>query len=140
MKVIQICPDCGVPAIKVNRKAVINNLNVSEKNINDKSLKWNICVNPTCDSTYFSEKYAFTVADIPNPLYFKNDSDDAMICYCSELTRGEIKNAVRKGCKTIRDVHNFTRKKKTGHCDERNSLGKCCRHVFLKTLKDELKK
>jgi hypothetical protein len=38
------------------------------------------------------------------------------------LTRGEIKNAVKQGKRTIDEVQAFTQKNITGLCEERNPL------------------
>ena len=65
----------------------------------------------------------------------ENDSDDGFICYCSELTRGEIKNAVKNGHQTIADVRKYTGKNITGQCAEKNPSGKCCGNEFLREIK-----
>jgi bacterioferritin-associated ferredoxin len=135
MKIIQICPRCGLPGVKVNEKAVSYNLKKSAKAKRDVKLKWNACINPDCKCSYFSKGKEFTKTDLVKPLFYKDKSDNAPICYCSDLTRGEIKSAVKKGCKTIREVRKFTKKNITGHCEERNPLGKCCNQVFLRSVK-----
>jgi len=108
-------------------------VNFKRKN-KDSANKWNICINPGCECSYFSGKDIFRTSDLRKPLFFKDTSDNVPICYCSGLTRGEIKDAVRNGCKTLRDVQKYTKKNMTGHCDTRNPLGKCCRNVFLRTI------
>lgn len=136
MKIIQICPECGLPAIPVNEKAVRYNLIDSLKQTIEGNLKWSICSNPNCDSSYFSKKHLFKTTDLIKPLFFKDNSDDVPICYCSDLTRGEIKNAVKNGKQTIDEIQDFTQKNITGYCEERNPLGKCCRNVFIKIISD----
>ncbi len=138
MKTIQICPKCGVPAIKVNSKAVKYNLKREVKQELNKKSKWHICCNPSCDISYFSKERIFNTSDLTNGLFFKDQSDDVPVCYCAGISRGDIKNAVRNGCKTIGKVRSFTSKNTTGHCEEKNALGKCCNLVFIKTIKTEL--
>ena len=134
MKLIQICPDCGQPGVRVKADAVkFNIVNFKLKN-KDSGTKWNICINPGCECSYFSGKEIFRTSDLRKPLFFKDNSDDVPICYCSDLSRGEIKDAVRNGCKTIKDVQKYTKKSMKGHCETRNPLGKCCRNVFLRTI------
>ena len=87
--------------------------------------------------SYFSKHHTFMTTDLIKPLFFKDNGDNVPICYCSDLTRGEIKNAVKKGKRTISEVQKFTQKNITGLCEERNPLGKCCRNVFLKTTSDQ---
>lgn len=136
MEIIQICPKCGQPAIAVDFKTVEYNLIDSAKLTIESNVKWNICNNPNCDCSYFSKRQIFKTTDLIKPLFFKDSGDNVPICYCSDLTRGEIKNAVKQGMKTIDDVQKFTKKNISGLCEERNPLGKCCRNVFLKTIAD----
>lgn len=138
MEIIQICPKCGMPAVAVNVEAVSFNIIQSSKLLVDVKNKWSVCVSPDCECSYFSKNLIFTTSDLVVPFFFKDDSDNAPICYCSNLTRGEIKNAVKNGCKSIDDVQNYTEKNITGLCKERNPLGKCCRDLFLKTISDSL--
>ena len=140
MEIIQICPKCGLPAVGVNVEAVKYNVIESlQTQINLKN-KWSVCINPDCDCSYFSKQIKFRTSDLIVPLFFKDNSDTVPICYCSNLTRGEIKEAVKNGCKSIDDVQNYTKKDLTGICEERNPLGKCCRKVFLKKISEALNK
>jgi bacterioferritin-associated ferredoxin len=136
MEVIQICPKCGLPAISVKEKSVRFNIIDSKKGLIKSTSKWSVCNNPGCDCSYFSSIVLFRTYDLIKPLFFKDLSDNVPVCYCSDLTRGEIKNAVSNGKKTIDEVQEFTQKNITGYCEERNPLGKCCRNVFLKTISD----
>ena len=138
MKLIHICPQCGNPGIKVNAKAILYNLKKPEEIKSDK--RWASCVNPGCDCSYFSQNFIFSVTDLVKPLFYKDKSGIVPICYCSGLTRGEINSAVKKGCKTIRDIKKYTGKSTSGHCNERNPLGKCCREVFQMTIKTAINK
>lgn len=69
----------------------------------------------------------------------KNDGDEAIICYCSDLSRGEIKNAVKNGCRTIFDVRKYTDKMITGQCAEKNPSGMCCGKEFMREIKKAMK-
>lgn len=139
MKIIQICPECGVPAVGVKVKAVKYNIIDSGKDLVDTNIKWSICTNPKCGCSYFSKRKVFMTTDLIVPLFYKDYSDKVPVCYCSNLTRGEIMKAVKNGCKHIKDVQKYTKKNITGLCRERNPLGKCCRNVFLKTIADSTK-
>ncbi|MGE5457573.1 MAG: (2Fe-2S)-binding protein [Methanococcaceae archaeon] len=138
MEIIQVCPLCGLPSAEVNIEAVKHNVNESKQASLSSENKWHVCINPRCCCSYFSRYVQFSITDLIVPLFFKDDSGNVPICYCSNLTRGEIKNAVKNGCKNIDDVRNFTGKNITGFCHERNPMGKCCRKVFLKTISDSL--
>ena len=134
MEIIQICPKCGLPAVSVKVEAVKYNVDESLQDLINLKNKWSVCVNPGCDCSYFSRQVKLKTADLVSPLFFKDNSDSVPVCYCSNLTRGEIKDAVKNGCKSIDDVQNYTGKDVTGMCEERNPLGKCCRNVFLRTI------
>jgi hypothetical protein len=136
MEIIQICPECGFPAIEVAGKAVRFNLVDPLKLMVNNRVKWSICINKECDCSYFSKNQLFRTTDLIAPLFFKDLKDDVPVCYCSNLTRGEIMSAVKKGYRTIDEIQNYTKKSITGFCSERNPLGKCCRNVFLRTITD----
>jgi len=138
MKTIPICPDCGLPALKVSGKTVAYNLRKPKKIKEANAKKWYACINPGCECSYFSSAASFKISDITIPLFYKDNSDDAVICYCADLTRGEIINAARHGCRTIGAVRRFTKKSGSGNCDKKNPLGKCCKPVFARTLKEML--
>jgi hypothetical protein len=131
---IQICPDCSTPAISVLESAVMYNLKDSGEKVLQQKQKWSICINQECNCFYFSKEIKFTISDLIKPLWFKDRNDNVPICYCSDLTRGEIKEAVTKGYKSIDEVQQFTKKNITGFCEQKNPLGKCCRNVFLKII------
>ena len=134
MEIIQICPECGNPGISVPETAVKHNLIISASTVINSNIKWSICSNPDCNCSYFSKDHKFKNTDLIKPLWFKDKGESVPICYCSDLSRGEIRNAVKKGCKTIDAVQKYTNKNITGLCEQRNPLGKCCRNVFLKTI------
>lgn len=140
MEIIQICPECGLPAAAVNVEAVKYNVLESLQDSIDLKNKWSVCINPACECSYFSKTKKVSTKDLNVSLFFKDNSDNVPICYCSNLTRGEIKEAVKNGCKNIDDVQNYSKKDITGMCEERNPLGKCCRNVFLRTISDSLNK
>jgi len=136
MEIIQICPKLGIPSVPVNVEAAKFNIAESRKALVNVKDRWSVCVKPDCDWSYFSKHTEFRTSDLIVPLFFKDNSDAVPICYCSNLTRGEIKIAVKNGCKSIDDVQNYSNKDITGFCKERNPLGRCCRNVFLKTISD----
>lgn len=135
---LQLCPICGLPSLKVTEKAVWANLVDSRWRIDRAHLNWNLCSNPHCDCTYFANRLIFYRSDLIKPLFFKDRGDDVPICYCSDLTRGEIKDAVKNGCRTIDDVRKYTKKNITGLCDTKNPTGKCCNKVFQRAIADSL--
>lgn len=138
MKTIPICPDCGLPGVKVNEKAVTYNLRKPGKIKDLHDHKWHACINPACKCSYFSGGKSFTISDLRMPLFYKDKSEDSVICYCASLKRGEIKKAVMHGCKTSGEVRKYAKKTGSGNCEKKNPLGKCCKTVLLRTIREEL--
>lgn len=136
MKAIPICPDCGLPGIKVNEKAVSYNLRKSEIIKDIHGLKWHACINPSCTSAYFSGGRSLSTSDLGTSLFYKDKSDDAVICYCADLKKGEIRKALNHGCRTSGDVRKYTGKTASGNCEKKNPLGKCCKTVLSRTIKE----
>lgn len=98
-----------------------------------------ICFNPNCEIVYFdnSIESVYKISDIETQIWFKNSSDeDCPICYCANLTRREIKEAVSKGYKTISEIRKFTGKTTTGQCLRKNPIGKCCHKDFAIEIKN----
>lgn len=136
MEIIQVCPACSSVGVEVESKTIKYMLkaDLREKQIKDKN--WSVCINSDCNVAYFNDGMIFKTDDIKVSLWFKDSGLDVPICYCSALTRGEILNAVKNGCKTIDEVQKYTNKNITGKCREKNPLGKCCGNVFLKTIEE----
>ena len=131
MEIIAICPNCSNPAIEVPESAVLNIITDEHRtDIKDHS-PWYICTGPSCDTGYFNGCRSYTIHDMKVAVWFKTESMNTPVCYCSNLTRQDIKKAVEAGCKTIDDVQNYTQKNITGKCTTMNVLGGCCRNVFL---------
>jgi bacterioferritin-associated ferredoxin len=60
------------------------------------------------------------------------DSDDLVICRCEEITRGEIKEAIRNGIQTLNGVKRVTRAG-MGLCQ-----GQTCQQLVARILTEEL--
>jgi hypothetical protein len=134
MTIIELCPHCGTVAYPVPAETVTNC--AGRSGFIDAAQKWNACTNRECQVAYFSKEKTVHAADINVRLWYKDEEGDVPICYCSKLTRDEIRNAVLRGCGTIDEVQEATGKDVTGKCLSENPLGQCCRNVFLKTIQD----
>lgn len=127
MKITPICPACGSVAFRVARDVVCH---FSDGVIAD-SPRWAACTSHSCMIAYFCGQQQITKAQLKQPLWYKDKRNTVPICYCSQLTRGEIHAAVRRGATAIRDVQRMTKKNRTGFCATENPLGECCRNAFL---------
>ena len=93
--------------------------------------RWAACVSATCDTAYFCKGQIIEKNELTQALWYKDTHKRVPICYCSQLTRGEIQSAVINGATTIDEIQNMTKKNRTGHCQRENPLGGCCREAFL---------
>jgi len=129
MKGIKICPDCGQPTLKIKENTVKNLVKSSDK-INQTKGKWQLCVDKECETVYISGESNLKKDDLKYSLFFKDNTDNAIICYCYDISRAEMKSAVEKGCRTKGDICKLFKKKKSGSCETSNPLGKSCSEVF----------
>lgn len=139
MNIIEICPVCGSLGIEVEpitvKSILKDNLNTGITEDDE----WYICSGNKCEIIYFSKNKVFSKKDVRVMIWYKEQTSQVPICYCSNLTQEEIVNAVKNGCETIDEVQEYTNKNITGMCQTENPLGKCCRNVFLKTMEDAKK-
>lgn len=123
------CPLCntrGLPVPYVTVRSLVMS--------STKSSAFFLCMKPSCSVAYFSPAGEILPIDFLSvPIWFKNSDYSVPICYCAHLTRGEIIEAVKKGCKTIIEVRELTRKTTTGKCRRKNPSGTCC-HKTLQEL------
>ena len=54
-------------------------------------------------------------------------SDMKTVCYCSNVTAGTIRHALREGAGSIEEIRSITGACTVGQCKERSPLGRCCR-------------
>ena len=129
MKGIKICPNCGQPTLKVKENTV-KNIGISSEKTNQTKAKWQLCINKECETVYVSGDCKLLKEDIKPSLFFKDSSDNAIVCYCYDISRAEIKYAVEKGCRTKSEICKLLNKKKSGSCETTNPIGKSCSEVF----------
>lgn len=57
-----------------------------------------------------------------------------IICFCSQVTKGQIVDALAAGAKTLGDIGAATGACTLGRCKELSPTGKCCSPVILKVI------
>ena len=98
---------------------------------------YQICINSDCEVVYFNnpESIIYSTSDLQVKVWFKDLDDDSVpVCYCSNLTRAEIKEAVINGYTTPTEIRKYTGKTITGNCLIENPAGKCCHQAFVKEI------
>lgn len=63
-------------------------------------------------------------------------NDKEMICYCSNVTRGEIIAALEEGAKTLDDIRKMTGACTKGNCKELSPRGKCCSPLIMQIIEE----
>lgn len=128
-----LCPQCGIKGKKVNI--------VTVKSLVQRAVKQNasyqICLNSECDVAYFNSDGSifYSKKDLKVAIWYKDLEDDKVpICYCSNLTRAEIREAVDKGYTTASEIRKYTGKSITGNCLTKNPTGKCCHQALAKEI------
>jgi bacterioferritin-associated ferredoxin len=66
-----------------------------------------------------------------------SDSDE-MICYCGQVGRSTILQAIRRGAKTLKDIQQATGAGVGSRCKQLNPKGVCCHGDILALLKEVL--
>jgi len=68
------------------------------------------------------------------PINFRTAPDDTKVCYCNEVTLGEIKMAIEGGASSLEDIQEATGACTGNACEEKNPSGGCCETDILKIL------
>lgn len=54
-----------------------------------------------------------------------------IVCYCSQVTKDQIVNALANGAKTLDDIRSMTGACTLGRCKELSPIGKCCSPTII---------
>lgn len=134
------CPGCKGQTQVVKGKTVRHFVIDSLLN-KIKANNYNICLDEICDVVYFNQNIILNKYDIKIPIYFKKDSDPQYICYCNNVTKEQIVDAViDKGAHNMKDIIRITGAMKNGECETKNPLGKCCRPLIEEVINKTLNK
>lgn len=130
------CPVCNKGGISVSKVTV-------EHLVTDDYLKlvdgeqYKICMNADCSVVYYNvdNGVRFLKEQVKVPVWFKKDADPKYACYCSEVTEGQVIEAVVKhGAKTVKEVNTITGAMKNSNCKENNPLGTCCHKIIQEAI------
>lgn len=62
--------------------------------------------------------------------------EDKVVCYCSNVTKRQILEAVRNGAKTLSDIQKMTMACTAGDCAEKNPKKRCCSSDIIEILNE----
>lgn len=61
-----------------------------------------------------------------------------LVCYCDNVTKGQILAAMEQGAKTLKDIKQMTGACTSCRCAELNPSGKCCAQDIALVMKEYL--
>ncbi len=126
-----ICPECGRQG-QVVGDLTVESL-VKEDNIRKVAGKGSfyLCREPDCSVVYYNGDRVYGTQALKVPVWFKEGAgEDSPICYCADITRREIRDAVASGRKTRAEIRNYTGKSRRSNCIRKNPAGRCCDQEF----------
>ncbi len=133
------CPECGEKGKSVPIEAVKNLLQNDLKQ-GLKDAEYNICMESSCNVAYFNGDNTFYLEELRRPIWFKEDSEPKIACYCNDITYEQVKSAVREhDLTTWAEIVSHYREKRICMCDELNPTGECCSENFYRIVNETLK-
>ena len=61
---------------------------------------------------------------------------DEIICYCSNVSKNKIIEAIKNGAKSLQDIRDATGACTVGRCKELSPRKKCCSSEIVKLLNE----
>ena len=130
------CPICGQVGESVSTNT-IKSL-VLNKSIDVENQNFNICKSKSCKVVYYSQLQAINQDAVKVPVWFKEDVEPKILCYCSNNTEDDIRKAVIDiGAKDIGKILKATGIMNKCECETHNPTGKCCLSTvktFIETI------
>ena len=121
------CPMNGKEYTEVSEKTMMHHIK-DPWNWNGKSQSYYFCDDSSCDVVYFGQDDSvIDKSEIRVPVGIKENSGDALVCYCFGVNVNEA--ATNPDAKKF--VIEMT-KKQICECEARNPSGKCCLKDFPK--------
>ncbi len=118
------CPRCGAVGRKVPAETVPALVLPAYRQL-ARSESFFLCRSSHCPIVYFGEnrQTQFSRHSVSVPVWFKETGDDVLICYCSGVTRGDIRRSVLQGARTPAEVKKATGAGDGGQCLTKNPAG-----------------
>ena len=64
--------------------------------------------------------------------------ENEIICYCSNVSKGKILEAIANGAKSLQDIRNMTGACTLGKCKELSPTKKCCSTNIIKIINENI--
>jgi len=130
-----LCPVCGKQGSLV-KNITVKNMVIDELTelIDD---DYFLCTSDDCDVSYYNPKSSnkFNKHQVKAPIWFKRGANPKYACYCSQVTEGQVINAVVKdGATNMKEVLKITGAMSNSQCQTKNPLGKCCHQIIKEAI------
>ncbi|ADG81348.1 DUF2703 domain-containing protein [Thermincola potens] len=125
---INRCPVCDRQGQAVPRTAVENLLKDDFRTQMKDGEYW-LCTNPECRVVYYNPTLGqvFGRHALRVKVWLKDPGDDVPLCYCRNITRGQVRSAWQNGARTYADVVKAAGAEQGKcNCQYENPSGKCC--------------
>ncbi|OEG00237.1 hypothetical protein BHF71_05465 [Vulcanibacillus modesticaldus] len=135
---ISLCPVCKTEGEKVNKTTVVSLVKDEIAESITESKYW-LCKNSDCEVVYYNSdtNQTFTHDQIKVPVWFKTYATPIYACYCKEVTKDAIFEAVlEKGANTLEDIQQTTGANTGNDCLKKNPRGKCCSGTVKQMLEE----
>jgi len=132
-KVISPCPTCGQTGQLVPNTVFRSLLMPETFNKTDFEDEFQICMNPTCPTAYYStEKHqVIDKSELKRELWYKEGALRKIICYCNNIDTEQIDSAASDfGLYSWDDVMQHYRQKVIEKCEVLNPTGLCCKDTY----------
>ena len=132
---VPICPTCGKKGALVPNTIFLSMLKSESSGLIKAEKEHFICLNPDCNTAYYNAELSIDKANLKREIWFKKGTKRKIICYCNNIDREQIKDAVQNhGLETWEEITSHYRKKVIEKCDLLNPTGFCCRSTFDKVV------
>lgn len=132
------CPVCGVSGMRV-KGGTVRYLLKGDFTREAVATIYGLCLTPDCDVSWYAQdgSHHFTTEQASVPIWTKADADPVYACYCNDITREMVEDAVRDhDLKTWESIVEHYRDELVCTCAVKNPSGQCCSEVFEKMIRD----
>jgi bacterioferritin-associated ferredoxin len=134
------CPECGAQGMRVRAGTVKYLLHIMAR---EKAVDriYGLCLTPDCSVSWYAQdgSHSFSVDDTDTPIWTKAGAEPVYACYCNEITRQMVIDAVeKKGLRTLEEIVAHYKGKTQTACAMKNPSGKCCEETFNAMITEAL--
>ncbi|QKE75497.1 copper chaperone Copz family protein [Arthrobacter citreus] len=125
---IQTCSACGVAGKKIKTITLKSLLKPSSLELLNADLDHYFCPTAYCEIVYYdSEQKSYATSEIKVPVFQKESSSEAPVCYCFDWTKEKIQQFVenKETQNPIEHIRENIKANRCG-CEVNNPQGSCC--------------